>query len=685
MEKSISNLETFNLQSNQREASYSRMPNSSHKEKGNKADSSKVDDLHFNPPDDFKKEAYFTSYHQYKKIYRFSVEDSERFWSNTAKELYWFKLWKEIKQGKAFNSKWFIGAKTNIAYNCLDVHLDANRRNKAALIWESEDGETKIFTYQLLFTQVAAFANVLKKHGVGKGDNVLIFMGMVPEAVIAMLACARIGAVHSVIYSGLSAKALENRVGALKCEVIITQDYAPRKGNFIPVKENVNKAIENLNFVKHVIVYQRNKDASINLHNREHLWSEELMSVSADCNATEVIAQHPVFSMFTNGPKGDLVKILHRTGGYMVQAYLSSKWIFDLKDGDIFWSTSDIGWISGHTYSIYGPLLNGITTFIYEGSPIYPEPDRFWQIISKYRINIFHTAPTTLRGLLKQGDEWIEKHDLSSIKLLGTKGEPIKVETWLWYYRAIGKLSCPVVNTWLQTETGSILISPFPGASGMKPGYTCCPFPGIELDIVDIKGIPVKDGEGGYLIVKDSWPSMFFTDKEEKAETKLNCWNQFKGSYFTGDAAVKEKNGYIKILGRVDDVIKTGGHRVGGSEIEKILLNHESVKEAVIVKRPDEVIGNAIIAFVSLKKGFEGTLLLKEELRNYVQENIGAIAKPNEMRFLDTMPKLDNGKTNRHILREKAIEGTYEPKGEEAGYFRILENLREEYQKIYLE
>ncbi len=662
------------------------MPHTSHTENGGASKPSKAGELKFSPPTEFKNQAYFSSHHQYKKIYRFSVEDPEKFWSNTAKELHWFKQWNDIKQGKAFNSKWYVSGKTNLAYNCLDVHLDAAHRNKAALIWESEDGETKIFTYQLLFTQVAAFANVLKKYGVKKGDNVVIFMGMVPEAVIAMLACARIGAVHSVIYSGLSAKSLRNRIEKLNSRVIITQDYILKKGNFIPLKETVNKATEGIEFAEHIIVFQRNKEAELHIDkDKEHLWNEEITSVTAECNAAELFAQHPVFSMFTNGPKGDLVKILHRTGGYMVQAYLSSKWIFDLKDEDIIWTTSDIGWISGHTYAIYGPLLNGVTTFMYEGSAIHPQPDRYWQLIEKYRINIFHTKPTTLRGLLKQGDDWVEKHDLSSLRLLGTKGEPIKPETWLWFYKVVGKQKCPVVNTWLQTETGSALISPLPGASEMRPGHICCPFPGVEVDVVDIKGTPVNEGEGGYLIVKDSWPSMFFTDKEEKAETKLNCWNQFKGNYFTGDAAVKEKTGYAKILGRVDDVIKTAGNRVGGSEIERVLSEHESVKEAVVVKRPDEVIGNAIIAFVTLNDSSDGTLLLKEELRNYVGENIGSIAKPQEVIFLYNMPRLESGKVDRHTLRKKALEGTYEPIGEEAEYFKILEKLREEYQSIYLE
>jgi acetyl-CoA synthetase len=647
--------------------------------------SSEDEEIKFAPSEEFRNQAYFTSYHQYKKIYRFSVEDLEKFWSNTAKELHWFKPWNKIKKGKGFNSKWFVGAKTNIAYNCLDVHLHAQRRNKAALIWEGEDGETKIFTYQLLFTYVCNFANALKMLGVKKGDNVVIYMGMVPEAVIAMLACMRIGAVHSVVYNELSSTALSKRIKELECKIIITQDYLLRKGVFIPLKEKVDNAVEGNEEVKHVVVFNRSKENNFKMHPvKDQLWQDVLTVAPVDCKAAELDSQHPAFSLFTNGPKGDPLKTLHLTAGYMVQAHLSSKWIYDLKEEDIVWVTSDIAWVSSHTYSIFGPLLNGATTFIYEGNPIHPQPDRYWQMISKYRINVFCTTPTLLRAFLKLGDEWVGKHDLSSIRLLGTISEPIKPETWLWYYKTIGKENAPIINSWLQTETGSILISPMPGAADMKPGLTSSPFPGVEIDIVDLDGNPVDDGEGGYLIIKDSWPSMFTTEREEKPGTKLNCWIQFKGSYFTGDAAIREGSGYIRILGRVDDVIKTAGNRVGGSEIENILLSHASVKEAAVVKRPDEVIGNAIIAYVSLVEEAEESLLLKEELRNYVVENIGSLAKPDELNFISKIPKLENGKNNRRLLRKMSLAGTPKLKGRDEEVFNILEKLREDYQKIYL-
>ena len=662
------------------------MPKKHQSEKGIIFQSSEDDEIRFVSSEEFKKQAYFTTHHQYKKIYRFSIEDSEKFWSNTARELNWFKMWNKIKQGKAFSSKWFVGAKTNITYNCLDVHLDGEKRNKAALIWESEDGETKIFTYQLLFTYVCNFANALKKLGVKKGDNIIIYMGMVPEAVIAMLACLRIGAIHSVVFSELSSVALSKRIINLECKLIITQDFLLRKGNIIPVKEKVDKAVDGNENIENVIVFNRLKDSNIIMHpERDKFWQDVLTDAPIDCDAAQLDAQHPAFSLFTNGPKGDPVKILHRTGGYMVQAYLSSKWNYDLKNEDIIWTASDLAWISSHTYSVYGPLLNGVTTFIYEGNPIYPEPDRFWQLISKYRINVFNTAPTLLRAFLKLGDEWANKHELSSLRLLGTISEPVKPETWLWFYKVIGKEKLPIVNSWMQTETGTIIISPMPGASEMKPGLTCYPFPGVEIDIVDLNGNPVDEGEGGYLIIKDSWPSMFTTEVVEKTEVKLNCWNQFKGSYFTGDAVIKEKGGFIRILGRVDDVIKTAGNRVGGSEIENILLTHESVKEAAVVKRPDEVIGNAIIAYVSLVEEAEESLLLKEELRNYVVENIGSLAKPDELNFISKLPKLENGKINRRLLRKMSLEGTPELKGKEEENFNILEKLREDYQKIYLE
>ena len=637
----------------------------------------------FKASSEFKEDAHFSSFNQYKNVYEFSVADKERFWSGEARELYWFNLWKEVKQGKAFSSKWFVGGKTNISYNCLDRHLPTEKRNKAAIIWESESGESRILTYQLLFTQVCKFANVLKNAGVKKGDYVIIYMGVIPEAVIAMLACARIGAIHSVVYSDLNSHALAERINILSCKYLVTQDYVLKKGNEVNLKSKVDNALQNSTSVEKVVVFKRSKAEAKAVSEKEIIWQNEIERVSENCQAIPLASHHPLFSMFTNGPKGDLVNILHMTGGYMVQSYLTAKWIFDLKGNDIIWSVSDLSWISGHSYSIYGPLLNGVTTFLYEGVPIYPEPDRYWQLISKYRINILYINPTTIRALLKLGNEWVFKHDISSLRLLGIKGETIKPDTWLWLYNNIGKQKCPIVDTWLQTETGSIIISPLPGASEFKPGYTACPFPGVEIDIVDLDGNPVKEGEGGYLIIKDSWPSMFTTEKEEKEETSLNCWKQFKGNYFTGDAAIREKCNFINILGRVDDVIKAAGNRVGGSEIEKILLSHPLVKETAVVKRTDEIFENAVVAFVTLNNA-EGTPLLKEELRNFVVEKIGSIAKPDELIFLADMPKLENDKIDRRILRDKAKEGLKELSGKEAEHQEILEKLREDYQKIYL-
>ena len=638
----------------------------------------------FKASPEFKEDAHFSSFNQYKNVYEFSIADKERFWSGEARELYWFNLWKEIKQGKAFSSKWFVGGKTNISYNCLDRHLTTEKRNKAAVIWESESGESRILTYQLLYSQVCKFANVLKNTGVKKGDYVIIYMGVIPEAVIAMLACSRIGAIHSVVYSDLSSYALAERVKSISCKYLITQDYILRKGNEVSLKNKVSQAIENSSTIEKVIIFNRDKDQEPKITNEKLLvWQDEIDKASDNCEAVPLLSQHPLFSMFTNGPKGDLVNILHLTGGYMVQSYISSKWIFDLKGNDIIWSVSDLSWISGHTYSIYGPLLNGVTTFLYEGVPIYPEPDKYWQLISKYKINILYLNPTTIRALSKLGNDWLFKHNLSSLRLLGIKGETIKPETWLWFYENVGKQKCPIVDTWLQTETGVVLISPLPGAAEFRPAFTSFPFPGVEIDIVDLNGNPVNEGDGGYLIVKDSWPSMFNTEKEEKAEASLNCWKQFKGSYFTGDAAIREKQGFIKILGRVDDVIKAAGNRVGGSEIEKVLMSHPSVKEAAVVKRTDEIFENAVVAFVTLNN-VNGTPLLKEELRNFVADNIGSIAKPDELFFLDEMPKAESGKIDRSVLREKAKEGLKELSGEEAEHQKILEQLREDYQKIYL-
>jgi acetyl-CoA synthetase len=653
-------------------------------DKGESFQKQNTEEVIFKASEEFKEDAHFSSFSQYKNVYDFSVADKERFWSGEARELHWFNLWKEVKQGKAFNSKWFVGGKTNMSYNCLDRHLPTEKRNKAAIIWKSESGENKILTYQLLFTQVCKFANVLKKIGVQKGDYIIIYMGVIPEAVIAMLACSRIGAVHSVVYSDFSSHALAERINNLSCRYVITQDYVLKKGNQVNLKSKVDNALQNSTSVEKVVLFKRsNEDVKI-VSEKEIIWQNEIDKVSDDCEAVPLLSQHPLFSMFTNGPKGDLVNILHLTGGYMVQSYLTAKWIFDLKGNDIIWSVSDISWISGHTYSIYGPLLNGVTTFLYEGVPIYPEPDKYWQLISKYRINILYINPTTIRALLKLGNEWIFRHDISSLRLLGIKGETIKKDTWLWLYENVGKQKCPIVDTWLQTETGSVIISPLPGASEFKPAYTGCPFPGIEIDIVDLEGSSVKEGEGGYLIIKDSWPSMFTTAREEKEETNLNCWKQFKGSYFTGDAAIRLKSDFIKILGRVDDVIKSAGNRVGGSEIEKVLVAHPSVKEAAVVKRSDEIIENAIVAFVALNNA-EGTPLLKEELRNFISEKIGSMAKPDEMIFTTELPKLEDGKIDRGILRGKAKEGLKELSGEEAEHQLILEKLREDYQKLYPE
>jgi len=628
---------------------------------------------------EFKDDAHFSSFNQYKNVYDFSVADKERFWSGEARELHWFNMWKEVRQGKAFNSKWFVGGKTNISFNCLDRHLPTEKRNKAAIIWESESGESKILTYQLLFTQVCKFANVLKKHGVKKGDYVIIYMGIIPEAVIAMLACSRIGAIHSVVNSDLSSNALSERINHLSCKYLVTQDYALKKGNQINLKSKVYNALQDSTSVEKVIVYKRSKEEAKTISEKEIIWQNEIEKVSDDCEAVPLQSQHSLFSMFTNGPNGDLVNIFHSTGGYMVQSYLTAKWIFDLKGNDIMWSVSDISWISGHTYSIYGPLLNGVTTFLYEGVPIFPEPDKYWQLISKYRINILYINPTTIRALLKLGNDWVFKHDISSLRLLGIKSETIKEDTWLWLYENIGKRKCPIIYTWLQAETGTALISPLPGASEFKPGYTSCPFPGVEIDIVDINGNSVNEGSGGYLIVKDSWPSMFNINKDEKEETILNCWKQFKGSYFTGDAAIKVAGGFIKILGRVDDVIKTAGNRVGGSEIEKTLQMHPSVKEAAVVKRADEIVENAIVAFIALSN-VEATPLLKEELRNLVADKISSIAKPDDLIFVPSIPKLKSGETDRGQLRIIAQEELKELSGEEARHQIILEKLREDYQ-----
>lgn len=633
----------------------------------------------FAPSPEFSKNAHVKSFDQYKKMYKESILNPAKFWGEVADNLHWFKHWTKMKQWKAPDAKWFVGAKTNIAYNCVDRHLGSWRRNKAAIIWEGEPGETRILTYQVLHREVSKFANVLKKMGLKKGDRVAIYMGMVPELAIAVLGCARIGAVHTVVFGGFSAEALKDRINDAEAKLVVTCDAAIRRGNLVPLKPAVDKALEAAPTVENVIVYKRVADYQTSMSaGRDHWWHEIMQSVNDTCEAAQLDSEHPLFILYTSGTTGKPKGILHTTAGYMVNTYLTTKLVFDIKDEDIYWCTADVGWVTGHSYVIYGPLLNGATTLMYEGAPNHPDPDRFWRVIDKYKVNIFYTAPTAIRAFIRWGEQWVLKHELTSLRLLGTVGEPINPEAWMWYHKIIGKEKCPIVDTWWQTETGAIMISPLPGATAAKPGSCTFPMPGVMPEVVDKKGKPVPAGSGGYLIIKDTWPSMLRTIYGDKQRFKKQYWSEYKGYYFTGDGARRDKDGYFWVMGRVDDVINVSGHRLGTAEIESALVSHHDVAEAAVVARPDEIKGSAIVAFVSLESGKTPSLLLKEELRNHVAQEIGHIAKPDEIRFSDALPKTRSGKIMRRLLREIATSGNVVGDTSTLEDFSVLEKLRDE-------
>jgi len=631
----------------------------------------------FQPNKEFTKNANIKSMAQYKKMYKESILNPEKFWGDVAGELHWFKYWTKVKQWNPPNAKWYLGGKTNLSYNCLDRHLTTWRRNKAAIIWEGEPGETRILTYQVMFREVCKFANVLKQLGVGKGDCVAVYMGMVPELAIAILACTRIGAVHTVVFGGFSSEALKDRINDAQAKLVITQDAALRRGSLVYLKPAVDKAIEGTPSVENVVVFRRIPDSNISMSpGRDHWWHEIMQSVNDQNEAEHLDSEHPLFILYTSGTTGKPKGILHTTAGYMVNAYLTFKMVFDLKDEDIFWCTADIGWVTGHTYVVYGPMLNGATSVMYEGAPNHPEPDRFWRIIDKYKINIFYTAPTAIRAFMRWGEQWVLKHNLSSLRLLGTVGEPINPEAWMWYHKIIGKAKCPIVDTWWQTETGTIMISPLPGITPTKPGSCTLPMFGVLPEVVDRKGKPVPPGSGGFLIIKDTWPSMLRTIYGDKQRFKKQYFGDYKGYYFTGDGARKDSDGYFWVMGRVDDVINVAGHRLGTAEIESALVSHRDVAEAAVVARPDEIKGSAIVAFVTLENTKVPSLLLKEELRNHVAQEIGHIAKPDEIRFSDGLPKTRSGKIMRRLLREIATSGTVVGDTTTLEDFGVLEQLR---------
>ena len=630
----------------------------------------------FLPGKNFSKLAHFHSLAEYKKLYRSSLRDPEKFWARAANELHWFKKWHTVLQWKYPFAKWFLGGKLNVSYNCLDRHLGTWRKNKAAIIWEGEPGETRTLTYQALHGEVCRFANVLKKLGARKGDRVAIYMPLVPELAIAMLACSRIGATHSVIFGGFSSQAIVDRIQDAQAKLIITADAGYRRGTVIPLKKNVDDALPRTPTVEAVVVLKRvGMDIPME-PGRDYWWEEMMAAVPGECEAEALDAEHPLFILYTSGTTGKPKGVVHTTGGYLTGAHLTSKWVFDLREEDTFWCTADIGWVTGHSYVVYGPLSNGATTLMYEGAPNWPEPDRFWKIIERYRVNIFYTAPTAIRAFTRWGEQWPLKHDLTSLRLLGTVGEPINPEAWMWYHKIIGGGRCPIVDTWWQTETGAIMITPLPGATPTKPGSATMPFPGIAVDILDKQGKPVGKNQGGYLVISKPWPSMLRTIYGDPDRYRAQYWSEIPGVYFTGDGARRDEDGYYWIMGRVDDVINVSGHRLGTAEIESALVSHPFVAEAAVVGKPDEIKGSAICAFVTL----EGTRVpspeLKDELRLHVAKEIGPMAKPDEIRFSDALPKTRSGKIMRRLLREIATSGAVSGDTTTLEDFSVLEKLR---------
>jgi acetyl-CoA synthetase len=632
----------------------------------------------FKPAEAFSRQAHISSLEQYEQLYREAEADPEGFWEKIAADLHWFKPWDKVLEWQAPWAKWFVGGQINLSYNCLDRHAATWRKNKAALIWEGEPGELRTLTYNQLLGEVSKFANVLKSLGIKKGDTVAIYMGMTPELAIAMLACARIGAAHSVIFGGFAAQALVDRINDAQSVAVITQDGSYRRGGEIPLKATVDEAMSACPTVKSVIVYKRTGTDVKMEGGRDHWWHDLMADASDQCEAEPLDAEQPLYILYTSGSTGKPKGVVHTTGGYAVATYITSKWVFDLKDEDIYWCTADIGWVTGHSYVVYGPLQNGATVLMYEGAPNHPAPDRFWQIIERHKVTIFYTAPTAIRAFMKWGEHYPRRYEMNSLRLLGTVGEPINPEAWMWYREVIGRERCPIVDTWWQTETGAIMITPLPGAIPTKPGSATRPFPGIIADVVTREGEPVPPGSGGYLVIKRPWPSMLRTIFNDPDRYVSQYWSEIPGFYFAGDGARKDEDGYFWILGRVDDVINVAGHRLSTMEVESALVAHPAVAEAAVVARPDEIKGQAIVAFVTLESGHQVTDTLKDELRKWVAHEIGALAKPDDIRFADALPKTRSGKIMRRLLREIASSGEVRGDVTTLEDFSVLTKLKEE-------
>jgi acetyl-CoA synthetase len=608
----------------------------------------------FPPPPEFAAAAHIKSKDEYLALYRRSIDNPEAFWAEQARALHWFSPPQRTLEWNPPFAKWFGGGTTNVAYNCLDRHLTAATRNKAAIIWEGEPGETRVLTYYQLHREVCRCANALLSLGIQKGDRVGIYMGMVPEAVIAMLACARIGAVHSVVFGGFAAEAVRDRMNDAQAKCVITQDGAFRRGAASPLKPQVDAALEHCPGVKHVIVLRRTGNSIEMKAGRDHDWHELMAQASPKHEAPALDAEHPLFILYTSGSTGKPKGVLHTSAGYLLGTMLTSKYVFDLKPEDTFWCTADVGWVTGHSYIVYGPLSNAATVVMYEGVPNQPDPGRFWSIIERHGVTIFYTAPTAVRTFVKWGESWPGKYDLSSLRLLGTVGEPINPEAWIWYRDTIGGGRCPIVDTYWQTETGAIVMTPLPGALPAKPGSCSLPFFGISAKVLHEDGSEAGVNEGGLLVIDKPWPSMLRTVWGDDERYKQQYFSRFPGKYFTGDGARRDQDGFFWVVGRIDDVVNVSGHRLGTAEIESALVSHPAVAEAAVVGVADEMTGQALVAFVTLKQSHKPSPQLNEQLCEHVGKEIGKFAKPRRIRFADAVPKTRSGKIMRRLLRDLA-------------------------------
>jgi acetyl-CoA synthetase len=610
----------------------------------------------FPPSEDFRSKARVKSMEEYAALHKKSEDDLEGFWARQAEEhLDWYKKWDTVLSGDPPFWRWFVGGQLNVSYNCLDRHLETERRNKRAIIWEGEpEGDSRTYTYEELHKEVCKFANVLKGLGVERGDRVCMYLPMIPELPIAMLACARIGAIHSIVFGGFSAESLKDRILDAEAKVLITSDGSYRRGRITPLKASADSILDDCPTIQNVVVVNRTGADIEWREGRDHWW-DDLMADALPVFEPEVMnADDILYILYTSGTTGKPKGVVHNTAGYLLYCAMTMKWVFDIRDEDVYWCTADIGWVTGHSYIVYGPLAVGATSLMFEGVPNYPEPDRFWEIVEKYKVNIFYTAPTAIRAIARDGEEWPARRDLSSLRLLGSVGEPINPEAWMWYYTVIGHENCPIVDTYWQTETGGVVITPMPGAIPLKPGSATKPFPGVFPDVVRDDGTPCAPNEGGYLIIRKPWPGMLMTvykNPQRYIDTYFSRFPKLGNVYFTGDGARKDEDGYFWLMGRVDDVINVSGHRIGTMEVESALVSHPTVAEAAVVPFPHEIKGQALYAFVTLIGGVEKSEGLRKELALHVGQEIGPIARPDKIQFADALPKTRSGKIMRRILK----------------------------------